>query len=383
MMRNGLGVTVEMPARTVTMDDIAAAAGVSKYAVSKALSGQPGVSEQTREKILRIAAELGYFNQQRVKRKYQRAADGGQPPAQTGSKRNKKSVMVLMSNIRMQSVHSSYWGRIIDGIHDALTQQGLPVFIATDTLEEHLAEVINSHRLFGAIVVGAISSAMLLTVRRMDVPVVMVDHEDPSFPCDTVFVDNLDAAYRMTSYLIETGHRHLQFVGDAHFSRSFQERWLGFRLALEEHGLAVEEDPRLQHISPLMDGRDRSVLKEVLHERSMRSAENGTAAAWVCANDKIALGVLDICRSLDIRVPEQLSITGFDNIVEAEQATPSLTTVHVPKDDLGRRAVEMLLRRAQRPDAPKERVSLRAESVHRQSVASVHAHAEPEPVAGG
>lgn len=349
----------------VTMDDIAEYAKVSKYAVSKALSGQSGVSEQTRGRIIGVAKELGYFDQRRVQVKYSRSA---QPMEEMSKRLAKRSIMVLMPNIRMQNMDSHYWGRIVDGIADELKKYNLFMIIATEYSEVNYAGLINVQELIGVIVVGSISSDMLQEVGKTKLPVIIVDHEDASFHCDSIFVDNLDAAKRMTTHLLGRGHTSLQFIGDVHFARSFQERWIGYRTALEESELPLRQDERLLRVQSLVIDKTRQQIRECLVE--LLESEQ-MPSAFVCANDEIAIATIETLRLLHVEVPERVSVTGFDNIDESEHVVPALTTMNVVKEELGRRSVEMLLRRQSQPKAMMEKVLLLTELICRQSTADV------------
>lgn len=349
--------------RKVTMDEIAQKAGVSKYAISKALSGQSGVSEQTRERIVHLAHEMGYFSQQRHK------SNKIEVQAQVGcqvASFSKRSIMVLMPNIRMQSMDSYYWGRIIDGIVHELKAHDLSMIIATEHLEDNLLSLINVKELLGLIVVGTISSSMLRLLSKMELPVIMVDHEDPVLPVDTLFVNNFEGASQLTQYLIDLGHQKLQFVGDITFARSFRERFLGFRNTLEENRLPSMQESSLLYVDSLDLKNTIQQVKDCLTD--IRSSET-FPTALVCANDDIAIAVMQAVLSLHLSVPEDISITGFDNIDRAKDAPIPLTTMNVGKELLGMRAVEMLLRRSGNLTKCREKVLLATDIVHRESTA--------------
>lgn len=108
--------------------------------------------------------------------------------------------------------------------------------------------ILNPEGILGMVGVGQIATSLLLEVHRSGLPMVLVDHEDPLIPSDTVFANNLDGMARLTNHLIGLGHRQLHFVGSSAFSRSFRDRWLGFRSALEENGLTPQaaDDPMLE-----------------------------------------------------------------------------------------------------------------------------------------
>lgn len=310
--------------------------------------------------MIEAASQLGYFTQ---KNAY------GQNPlrrALTGEHdRNKQSVLVLMPNIRSQTQDSLYWGKIVDGIALALDQEGLGMVIISEHRADHFVNVLNPDGLLGLIGVGQISTAQLLEVRRIGLPMVMIDHEDALIPSDTVFANNIDSLARLVNHLIGTGHTSFRFVGNIRYSRSFRDRWIGFRSALEENGLKA---PVIGD-ELLMEGMVDEVLREQFRLWAAEGKESGTLpTALVCANDLIALTVSEVLREAGLNIPGDVSVTGFDNIEDSLRGVTPLTTVHVPKEAMGRAAVQKLLSRIQNPAAPLEKILIAADIVHRDSV---------------
>lgn len=341
------------------MQQIAEQAGVSKYAVSKALSGQPGVSEETRERIIRIAAQMGYFLQdreeQKVAQKRLRKADYA------------NTVIVLLPNVRMQSTTSSFWGKILDGVTNSLMDRGFGTILITEHSPENFLRVVNPSGILGLIGIGVISTSLLLEINKIGIPFVLIDHEDDSVLVDTVFANNFDSIRQLTHYLIGLGHRVLQFVGDPSFSRSFYDRWLGFRAAIEDSGLKLVQTERLVSNLGVTQSEQIAVLTDVLEEM----VRQGTLpTAFVCANDALAISLLSVLEQLGIRVPEEVSVSGFDDIEDALKSTPQLTTVRVNKEMMGSRAVDLLIRRIRNSDAPRERLLICGEIVLRGSTAT-------------
>ncbi|WP_159886089.1 LacI family DNA-binding transcriptional regulator [Paenibacillus puerhi] len=348
--------------KKVTMQHIADHMGVSKFVVSKALSGKGGVSETTREKVIQTAAQLGYFSPS----KPVLAGQAQDSPAWFGDPA-KQSVLVLMPNIRFQTRESLYWGRILEGISTRLEEYGLGYMLIAEQSNEHFLQILNPKGIRGLIGVGEISSPILLDVHRAGLPFVLVDHEDSLIPSDTVFVNNYDCIHRLTKHLIAIGHKRLVFVGNIRYSRSFYDRWLGFRSALEEQGLdtgAGSEKANLLHL----EGSGSFVGQMTTALTGLRK-KGELPSAFVCANDIIAVQLLDALAGLDIRVPDDVSVSGFDNIEKAYEALPPLTTVHVPKEALGRRAVERLEARIRHRQEPAEKLLLGGEVIYRESTA--------------
>lgn len=348
-------------AKKVTMQKIADHLGVSKFVVSKSLSGKGGVNETTRERVIQAASQLGYFTQ---KNAYVQGIKRGSPPA--ASDRNKQSVLVLMPNIRFQTQDSLYWGKIVDGIALALDQEGLGMVIVSEQRADNFINILNPNGILGLVGVGQISTSLLLEVHRIGLPMVLIDHEDPLIPSDTVFANNVDSMTRLCNHLIAAGHKQLHFIGNIQYSRSFRDRWAGFRSALEENGLRTPggDDEML-----LLEGMDdRSFSEPFRLWMNKQKKAKSVPTALVCANDSVALTVSEILLEEGYVIPGDISVTGFDNIEDACRNQPPLTTVHVPKEAMGRAAVEKLLSRIHNPAAPLEKILISADIVHRDSV---------------
>src|SRR5690606_2955624 len=129
-------------------------------------------------------------------------------------------VLVLMPNVRFQTKESSYWGRIVDGISAGLDRLGFGMFVVTENNVESLSRVLNPEGFVGVISVGVVSTTLLLEIHRLNLPLVMIDYEDPLIPCDTIFTNNFDSSLSLTNHLIGLGHKRMQFIGDIKYSRS-------------------------------------------------------------------------------------------------------------------------------------------------------------------
>lgn len=342
-------------AKKVTMDVLAKHLGLSKFAISKALSGKSGVSQHTRERVIQAASQLGYRAAGSMSA--HKTAGG---PAETPVK---PVVVVMMPNIRNQTIDSVYWGRILEEISAELEKKGAGMIIVTDFSREHFLNFINPQGLVGVICVGVMSTSLLLEMRQLHIPFVLVDHEDELVPADSIFINNMDCQARLTHYLVGLGHSALQFVGHTSFSRSFYDRWLGFRSALEKHGIPVTE----QTVLPLAEIDTYSNMMAIKLWIQEQAAKHQLPTALVCANDAIAISALQALEALHIKVPLEVSVCGFDNIDDAMNVQPGLTTMNVDKQAMGRRAVEALYRRIEHKNDLYEKLLLSADLVIRDS----------------
>lgn len=347
--------------KKVTMQQIAEQVGISKFAVSQALSGKPGVAEETRIRIVQAANELGYFRKAKLIKNI--STTGAELHGRSSTRTIKGTVIILMPHVRFQSRESLFWGRIIDGVAAALAEREVGVMMVTENYSERSLKSINPDGVLGLIGIGCIATNLLLEIRHTGIPVVLVDHEDVLVPSDTVFMNNYDCMRQFTSLIIQSGHQNMRFVGGPKYSRSFHDRWLGFRIASEEFKLPVG-DPDQDVLLQL----DEEAYIPVEAEIARLVAEDRLPSVFVCANDFLAYLVMQTLQKHNIRVPETVSVTGFDRTDEYNASElPALATIQVPNEMMGRRAVDMLFSRLEEPLKPFEKTLINGEFVLRES----------------
>ncbi|WP_435924194.1 LacI family DNA-binding transcriptional regulator [Paenibacillus sp. DYY-L-2] len=335
--------------KKVTIQEIADYSGVSKFAVSRALSGKPGVSAQTREMILKAAGQLGYFKSSG------KSALVQVPPQDAEGEASPGAILVLFPNVRYQDIDSLYWGRVFNGISARLNQKGADILTLTEPSgESSMFSLLNPNAIGGILTIGAVSTQVLLEIKNLDIPVVMVDHQDPAFQADAVFSDNFHCMREMMIKLVSKGYRNFQFVGQIGYAQSFYERWLGFRSVMEEHQLDYVQIPEL--IGPEIAHVHEAVPKV--------AAAHELPEVFVCVNDTTAQFVMEALQKLDVPVPGKIQFTGFDN---TDETLPLLATVDVNKELLGMRAVDKLLWRMANPQSNFERLLIYGDVVLREN----------------
>lgn len=321
--------------KKVTIQEIADTVGLSKYAVSRALAGKSGVSAETRQLIVQTAEQLGYFASKSLIKTIH-------VPANIDNTDWKGTILILFPNIRYQNTDSLYWGPIFNGISTSLNQQGVNILTLTEPSNDSIFTLLNPGAIQGIISVGSISTSLLLELKRSQIPVVMVDHIDPQFECDTIFSDNTTSIVNMMDELVAFGYTNYQFIGNIHEAHSFKQRWLAFRNTLDEHQIALQQDQRLLSIE----------VEEMQHVIPKFIEEHGLPHVFVCANDSYAQFTIEVLERNGIQVPKHCSVTGFDF---TNPDLPLLATVNVSKEMLGKRSVDQLIWRMQHQYAPHER----------------------------
>ncbi|MDO7905949.1 LacI family DNA-binding transcriptional regulator [Paenibacillus sp. JX-17] len=332
----------------VTIQEIADAAGVSKFAVSRALSGKPGVSAQTREMIVKLAGQLGYFKSEAVR-------SGGEIRDENVQSWS-GTVLILFPNIRFQNRESLYWGPIFEGISSRLNMKGIDILTLTEPSSDSLFTLLNPEAIQGIVTVGTVSTTILMEIHRLAIPVVMVDHQDQAFHCDTVFSDNWTVMGEIVSSMAAKGYRSFQFVGNRDDAYSFYERWNAYRAALERLQIPAGQNVKL--FGP---------TGEQMEEAILQMTEEELPEVFVCANDTTAKITVEALARRGIYVPDRCTVTGFD---DTHQELPLAATARVNKEMLGIRAVDQLLWRILNPGSPVEKKLIYADLLLREAYAS-------------
>ena len=303
------------------MQDLADELKISKVTVSKALNGKPGVSEQLKEKIFRLADRYEYM-----------LPDYGQ--------RRLKKVAVAMNgrfhNDRSGKFYMDMYEHILAGLREA-SCTGLLVTPSRASLREDLA-MLDKQSFDGLILLGILDAAVRDRLCALALPKVFVDLYDETGRSDSVVTENIYSAYEATMYLISMGHRDIGFVGTTDATHSITDRYLGWARALIENKLPR----RPEWIIPDRDERGRA-MEPPLPTR--------LPTAFMCNCDETAFRLIKQLRRSGIRVPEDISVAGFDDDIYAALSEPSLTTVAVDTEEIGRKAAGRMLRRMENPAA--------------------------------
>lgn len=306
------------PRRRVSLRDVAREAGVAPSTVSRALSSPGRVNEFTRARIQKIATGMGYP-----------ATGTASLPGRT------RSVAVVVSDV----TNPFYFG-IIRGTQQQLKAAGYSQ-ILVDTEESDQNEDDLLHRLRSSYD-GVILSASRLTDRALtelaaEIPLVAINRQTNGVA--SVFIDTPRGVVQAVEHLVSLGHRSIAYVSGPEASWSNESRWRAFAKATQAHGLT---GTRLGPYSP----RQRAGAA------AADAALNAGVTAAIAFNDLLAIGMLQHLSSRGIRVPEDLSIVGCDDIFGADFCNPPLTTLAAPIEQTGRVAVSMLLARLDPHAAP-------------------------------
>lgn len=343
--------------KKVTLQTIATKLNVSKALVSKALAGDPAVNEDTRETIWKTADMLGY----RTK------ASKRNPPVSQGN----GSLAVMMPQAYLNDFE--YWGAVIRGVHNEMTAHGFNMVLSGIDLatiqKDGLPPIVEEGKVDGVIALGHLPEVYINLLKGKRIPLVKVDANFIDTEVDHVLSNNYIGAYQATSYLLQAGHRRLAFLGDAHSAYSFSERKRGFDQAAAD--FAAREGLKVSTVNITgmgVSGTGNYTLPEFRVHLQGCLEDKPSVTALFCANDLVAIEAMGYISELGLSVPEDISLVGFDDMIVAEHTTPKLSTVRVPRTEIGRKAVQLILRQIEGVPGLPELVFLPTGFVERESV---------------
>ena len=296
--------------------DIASACGVSIAAVSRALKGQPGLSDETRQRILAIAQAEGYD--------FSRLRSG----------RIKRLLFLLHREHNIASA-LPFYSTVMLGVADACRENDIAMSFQPIGPEDAVADLINLHQPDALICAGYLEPEVLAALRQSALPVAMVDLWAADFPC--VNPDNYHGGFVATRHLLEQGRTRIAFLGTSQRHYSIRQRVEGYQQALFDAGLVLPAAYRIE-VPPVKD-----IEQALVEGMSQLLALAQPPDAIFAYNDVAALVAMRECARRGIRVPEDVAIVGFDDIDAAAWAHPLLSTVAVDKRELGRDAFQLLL----------------------------------------
>jgi DNA-binding LacI/PurR family transcriptional regulator len=305
----------------VSIRDIAEAANVTPGTVSRALRDRPRVSQETKRRIQRLAAEMGYT-----------------PDAQARSLVMGRTQTV---GLVVTTMVDPFIGAIVQTIESAAQEQGYTVILTSSDdkpeREMEAVKVLQSRRVDGVIVTSSrVGSLYQEHLDRLRVPVVLINSlvRHTRRYTYSIGVDNHHGGYLATRHLLQRGHRRIAYVSAPGDRSDNAERQRGYRDALNEAG--IEADPSLLVHGTGRAGGGQRALPMLL---TLDPAPDGV----FCYNDVTAMGLIHAAREAGLALPQDLAIVGFDDIPFARFVHPALTTIAQPVAQLGQGAIEMML----------------------------------------
>lgn len=332
---------------SVTLRDIGKRLSLSHSTVSRALRNDPQISEATRLRVQQTAAQMGY----RVNHM-----------ARALVSRKVQSIALVIPD-----VVDPFYARIIEGVDQVAHSRGYALLLyvthSDPKREDAAVEEAAMHRYGGTILFRRhLPTSHLRKVLKDGTPIVLLTQYEPGLGVDSIRVDDVDGGYKATDYLINLGHKRIACLTGLLDQHETRDRLLGFHEAHQRAGLTADPDLIWEG-----DFQEKAGIRAA--RRYLKIPPPQRPTALFAFNDRMAIGFLQEAQALGIKVPDDVSVVGYDDIEPCRYTTPTLTTISQPTRDMGARAAEILIRRLEGEIFSTQEMLLKTELVVRDSAA--------------
>jgi len=337
----------------VTIKDVAKLAKVNPSTVSRVIANNPRISEKTKLVVREAMEQLGYHPNLN---------------ARSLVNKNTQTIGIIMPSSAEKAFQNPFFAEVLRGISSKANQQKYAIYMSTGATEEEtfrgVVNMVQGRRVDGVILLySRVNDSIMNFLQEENFPFVVIGkplvHPELVNHVDN---DNQTAAADITNYLIELGHRNIAFVGGSLELVVTIDRLEGYKQALQEAGIPIRQEYLVQE-EFLKEGGQEAVAELV------SLPEPPTAI--VAADDIMAFGVLSNLHERGIRVPEDLSVVSFNNLMLAEFSRPSLTSMEIHIFQLGLEAVQCLVERIREPELPAKRIIVPHKLIFRDSCQKV------------
>lgn len=335
----------------ITIKDIAKQAGVSHSTVSRALHSSPLLSDETVERIRQIANEMGYS-----------------PSAAARSLKTNRSQAL---GVIVSAIDDPFFGEILQGIEEIAQEHSYSMLIAASQRnpdrERAIVQDMRERQVDGLIICSASFSAeQRRKLLEYGIPIVMVNDQAAEEYRYSIYHDDVDGSRQVTRHLLELGHQRIAYLGNSLSGRTTQDRLTGFRQEMAAARLNIPDE----YAYEVPGGRPEDGFNASRYFLDLPQRPT----ALFCFNDMLAIGMLTGLHNHGIRIPEDISLVGFDNIVFSAYTSPPLTTLDQPKRYIGAEAARLILNLldTSEEDPNQEIQKLKGKLLVRQSTAPPH-----------
>ena len=311
---------------SITIKHIAAQANVSAATVSMVINNKPGISPATREKVLNIVQASGY----------------NISPLKSALAKNSGTIQLTIYKKHSQVVSdTAFFQSLIAGIESKASANGYQLTIKTVSSRQLDSDIIRAgwdeNAVDGILLLGTeMQREDLLNILKVDTPVLVLDTCFMDIPANYVVIDNISGAFLGVNHLIEHGHRNIGYLKSSICIQNFSERYEGYIKAMHTSNLAHHRDDTIP-LHPTIEGAHRDMAAYLATNPDLPTA-------FLSDNDIIAFGAMKALKETGIRIPQDISLLGFDDMPFCTITEPSLSTIRVNKEILGNFAVENLIR---------------------------------------
>ena len=331
---------------SVTIKDIARICNVSYATVSRAINNDKEINKNTRDKIIKIAKSLGYS-----------------PNAIARGLVMKRTCLL---GLVVPDISSPYWSEVAKGVESYANEKDYQVLLCdsdwSEAKEILYRETLIEKRVDG-IIIGPSSSLTINIFANLKIPRVFVEINPQIKDCDYVITDNIKGAFNATKYLINLGHKDIAFIVEKEDIITHRERLEGYRNALVKYNIEESKSLIIRSSSNDINGG--------LNATENFLKNNIKFTAIFASNDMIALGAMEALDNNLIKVPEDVSVMGFDDILFSSLPRISLTSISQPKYEIGRSAAMLLIDRIKSKNIKTKKIKLKPQLIIRKTCSQV------------
>lgn len=317
--------------------------GYSPATISNALNNKKGVNRETSETIFKVANEIGYVNQSKVS----------------------KILLVIYKRNGSIIDNSPFFTNLLEGVESECREAGYDMTICnldkrSASYNDRLDEILND-KTIGVIMLGTEAlDEDFESYKNAKCPLVILDSWSTTMNFDGVLINNADSAKSAVEYLMKKGHTQIGYLKGRFRIKAFSARASGYSRALHKHGHSINEK-YIVTLNTTMDGAYKDMLLYLESKPELPTA-------FFADNDMIALGAMKALIEKNYRIPEDISLIGFDDLASCEISTPRLTTIKVFKQEMGRMAVRRLIDVIRNGNGIKTKTQICTEFMERDSV---------------
>lgn len=333
---------------SITAKELAQKLGLSAAAVSMALNNKPGVSESTRDRVLKTAKECGYdFGKQRIREDAEKGSIAFLMYRRHGAVVGDTLFFSSLTEGIANSCRAAGYRMNIQYLHEANLRNDLRSLLSTDTK--------------GAILLGTEMRAEDFgPFAAFPLPLVVLDSYFEGIPRDCVLINNVQGAFLATNYMITKRKKQPGYLRSSYSIGNFDERADGFYKAIRRNGMSTSASP-VHWLAPSVEGAYADMKVLIAHGEQL-------APCYFADNDLIAAGAMRAFKEAGYRIPEDIGIVGFDNTAACELLEPPLTTVHVPKQAMAQMAVDRLVAIMEKKPSANIKIEIETTLVKRRSL---------------
>lgn len=338
----------------VGIKTISELSGFSIATVSNVLNNKGSISRDTKEKVLQIAHEVGYIGKEKI-----------------------SSIKLVIYKKHGQVVGDTpFFSSLIEGIESACRMYGFQmeicnIYKSSESDDELLYQILHDQSTAILLLATELLEDDIAIFENSLAPLLVLDSWYPKQNFSSVAINNIDSVKNAVEYLINKGHKEIGHIKSSYLIQNFREREHGFLKALELNDISRNGSYDIS-LTPTMDGAYRD-MKNFLQSHHVE-----LPTAFFADNDILALGAMKALQENGVRIPQDVSIIGFDDLPFCEISTPSLTTIKVDKEQMGNMTVKMLIDFVIKGDYYPFRLSVSTEFIERKSVSEPHSYNGPD-----